>query len=76
MIQINLPETASLKIFYSDIIPWLKENMEQQYVWIWPDRYITLENDDDATMFMLKFGGYRTYSRVEQMIKVENDNNS
>ena len=72
MIQATIPFGVGLKDF-KDVIQWLNENMEQRYVWIWPDRYITFENDDDATMYMLKFGGSRHYSKIEQMIKAEDE---
>ena len=69
-IQVDIPKNIGLVKFRRDI-SWLDEVMPGRYVWFWPNRYITFEDEEDASIFILKIGGRRSYSKIEEMIKEE-----
>jgi hypothetical protein len=66
MIPISvIPQTGTL---HRDIQEWLKDLPDGDYVYLWPSFRVTFWYDEDATAFIIKFGGKKNISRTEQIL--------
>lgn len=66
MIPISvIPQAGTL---HKDIQEWLKDLPDGDYAYIWPSFRVTFWYDEDATAFIMKFGGHRNISRTEQIL--------
>lgn len=53
---------------HSDIQEWLKNLEVGDYVYLWPSFRVTFWYDEDATAFMVKFGGKKNISKTDQIL--------
>jgi hypothetical protein len=67
----KLPVTVELDLFWKKaVFDWLNDNVNKGDVaFTWPYNTFAFEHEEDATAFLLTFGGKRKYTKVEQMIK-------
>ena len=70
LIQVDVSE-YKMEYIRVKILPWVKEVFGDDYVYIWPRKYFTFNNNEDATAFMLTFGGKRTRTKIEKMLDYE-----
>ena len=55
------------------VIPWISKNMPGRYVYQWPQPSIVCANEEDAMVLVLKFGGKQEETKIQRMIKNEED---
>lgn len=48
--------------------------MPGRYIYAWPQPVIVCQSNEDATALALMFGGHRVETKIEKMIKNEEDN--
>jgi len=68
LIQVDVSE-YEMAFIRGEIVPWVKETFGDEFVYAWPNKYFIFHDDEGATAFMLKFGGKRTETKIEKMIK-------
>ena len=57
-----------------DVLNWVREN-RLAVVYPWPHTEITIYDDEAATAFALKFNVERVKTRLEEMLREENEKN-
>lgn len=65
--HLSIPEIRST------VIPWAAKNMMGRYVYNWPSPQITCASEEDAMVLVLMFGGKKEGSKIDKMIKNDND---
>jgi hypothetical protein len=67
----KLPTTVCVvNVPWFNLLSWLENNVNKGDVaYTWPFNTFTFEHEEDATAFLLTFGGKRKYTTIEQMIR-------